>query len=336
MQFGNPYFLVGLTVVMTLVALNLFGVFEITPSAKVMDAAGTLSAKSGAAGAFFNGVLATVLATPCTAPFLGIALGFAFAASPLTILLVFTVVAAGLAFPYVLLSWNPAWLRFLPKPGLWMEQFKMLMGFPMLATAVWLVSLSSVFYSDRWFWLSVFLILLAMAAFVFGQFVQRRASGKTAGIIASLVLLGLGYVVCLEGQMDWRSPKADETVGVRTAKNGIPWEKWSAEAVAAARAQGRPVLVDFTADWCLTCQANKKIALEIPEVREKLRAINAVALLGDYTRLPKEITLELNRFNRAGVPLVLVYPRDQTRPPLVLPEALTPGIVLDALEQAAR
>ncbi|MCL4787357.1 MAG: thioredoxin family protein, partial [Verrucomicrobia bacterium] len=117
---------------------------------------------------------------------------------------------------------------------------------------------------------------------------------------------------------------------------GIAWQRWSPEAVAAARAAGRPILVDFTADWCLTCQFNKRTSLEITSVRQKLKEINAVALLGDYTRTPPDITEELNRFGRAGVPLVLVYPRKASEPPLVLPEALTPSIVLRALEQAAQ
>jgi thiol:disulfide interchange protein DsbD len=116
--------------------------------------------------------------------------------------------------------------------------------------------------------------------------------------------------------------------------DGIAWQRWSPEAVAKAHSEGRPVIVDFTADWCLTCQVNKKTSIEIPSVRAKLKEINAVALLGDYTRFPDNITTELNRFNRAGVPLVLVYPKDPETQPIVLPEILTPGIVLDALDRA--
>ena len=130
---------------------------------------------------------------------------------------------------------------------------------------------------------------------------------------------------------------ADAVEGsLKESPDGIDWQRWSPEAVAAARAEGRPVFVDFTARWCLNCKANKLFAIEIPSVRTKLKDINAVALLGDYTRFPPEITEELNRYERAGVPLVLVYPRDATQPPFVLPEALTPGIVLGALEKASR
>ena len=142
MQFGSPVFIVVLTTLITLVALNLFGVFEVTLGGRTLSAAGQLAAKQGAAGAFFNGLLATALATPCTAPFLAPALGFAFAQSSSLIILIFLFVGLGLAAPYVVLSWNPAWLKFLPKPGAWMEKFKIAMGFPMLLTAVWLFNLA--------------------------------------------------------------------------------------------------------------------------------------------------------------------------------------------------
>ncbi|MGN6642409.1 MAG: protein-disulfide reductase DsbD family protein [Verrucomicrobiota bacterium] len=337
MQFGNPQFLVVLTVLVTLVALNLFGLFEINLGGKVMGAAGNAASRHGSAGAFFNGILATVLATPCTAPFLGAALGFAFAQSALIIALIFLTVGVGLAFPYVILSWQPAWLKFLPKPGAWMERFKILMGFPMLATAVWLFSLIPLHYGKRSWWLGIFLVIVALAAWIYGEFVQRGRTrrGLALGIFAALLIGGYFYTV--EGELNWREPARTENAGsLKESESGIDWQRWSPAAVMQARAQGHPVLVDFTADWCLTCQANKKIALEIPSVQAKLKAINAVALLGDYTHLPDEITTELNRYNRAGVPLVLIFPKAADAPPIVLPELLTPNIVLDALERAAR
>jgi thiol:disulfide interchange protein DsbD len=338
MQFGNPQFLVLLTVLITLVALNLFGLFEITPGARVMDAAGNLASKQGAAGAFFNGVLATILATPCTAPFLGVALGFAFTQSTPMIVLIFVVVALGLASPYVVLSWHPAWLKFVPRPGKWMERFKVAMGFPMLGTAVWLYSLTPTHYGPRAWWLAFFLVLLALAAWIYGEFFQRGRSRRSLGLAIAIAVLLAGYLYAVERQLQWRSPPLDLEAGtpLRSSPDGIDWQPWSREAVEQARAAGRPVLVDFTADWCLTCQANKKFALEIPEVRARLKEINAVALLGDYTRLPANITEELNRYGRAGVPLVLVFPGKPGTPPIVLPEALTPGMVLDALTRAAR
>jgi thiol:disulfide interchange protein DsbD len=337
MQFGSPVFVVCLTTLVMLVALNLFGVFEVNLGGRALDAAGGLASKHGAAGAFFNGVLATVLATPCTAPFLSIALGFAFAQKAPVILLMFLAVGVGLAAPYVVLSWNPAWLKFLPKPGAWMEKFKIAMGFPMLATAVWLFNLAAGSYGKSVLWLGIFLVLVAFAAWIFGEFVQRGRTRKVVALAIVLILLIGGYAFALENQLNWRAPvtPADATGPLKKSPDGIAWQRWSPDAIAAARAAGRPVLVDFTADWCLTCQVNKKTSIEIPSVRAKLKASNAVALLGDYTHFPESISTELNRFNRAGVPLVLVYPKDPATPPLVLPEILTPGIVLNALDRAA-
>lgn len=336
MQFGNPQFLVALTVLVTLVALSLFGLFEINLGARVMGGAGTLASKQGSAGAFFNGVLATVLATPCTAPFLGVALGFAFAQPAGIVLLIFLTVGAGLAFPYVLLSFRPTWLKFLPKPGAWMERFKIAMGFPMLATAVWLFSLTQSHYGRSAWWLGLFLVVVGLCAWVYGEFVQRGRTRRLLGGIAAILILATGYAYVLEGQLNWRRPTKENVNGSSASSSRIAWEPWSAEAVAKAQAAGRPVLVDFTADWCLTCQANKKFAIEVPSVEAKLRALNAVTLLGDYTHLPAAITSELKRHGRAGVPLVLVYPGAAGAPPEQLPEALTPGIVLEALERARR
>ena len=337
MQFGSPEFIVVLTTLITLVALNLFGVFEVTLGGHTLSAAGQLVSKQGAAGAFFNGLLATALATPCTAPFLAPALGFAFAQSSSLIILIFLFVGLGLAAPYVVLSWNPAWLKFLPKPGAWMEKFKIAMGFPMLLTAVWLFNLAAGDYGANVLWLGVFLVLMAFAAWIFGTFVQRGRAGKSVALVIVLILVTGGYAFALENQLHWREPVIATAAGsLKASPDGIDWQPWSLEAVAQARAGGKPVLVDFTADWCLTCQVNKKIAIEIPSVRKKLKEINAVALVGDYTHFPDSITAELNRFDRAGVPLVLVYPKNPDAEPIVLPAILTPGIVLDALDRAAR
>jgi thiol:disulfide interchange protein DsbD len=219
-----------------------------------------------------------------------------------------------------------------------MERFKVAMGFPMLATAVWLFSLIPLHYGKRALWLGLFLVILALAAWIYGEFVQRGRAHRGLGLAAALALLVGGYLYAVEGQLRWRSPVPDSSLAgpLKESPDGIDWQRWSPAAVAQARAQGRPVFVDFTADWCLTCQANKRIAIDIPSVRAKLKEINAVALLGDYTRLPDDITTELNRYGRAGVPLVLVYPKAPSEPPLVLPEALTPGIVLDFLKRAAQ
>jgi thiol:disulfide interchange protein DsbD len=155
--------------------------------------------------------------------------------------------------------------------------------------------------------------------------------------LVPVVLVVGGYLFTLERELNWRSPvKVDPGQSVAANKPGeIQWQPWSANAVKQARAEGRPVLVDFTADWCVTCQANKRTSIEIASVRAKLKEINAVPLLGDYTLEDAQITAELKRFARAGVPLVLVYPAKLDAPPVILPEVLTPGIVLNALEKAA-
>jgi thiol:disulfide interchange protein DsbD len=340
-QFNNPYFLLAITTLVVLIALNLFGVFEITLGGGALNAAVNLSSRHGAAGAFFNGLLATVLATSCTAPYLGSAVGFAFTAPPAIIVLVMLTVGLGLAFPYVVLSWEPAWLKFLPKPGAWMEKFKIAMGFPMLAAAVWLCSILSTFYGERTWAVPIFLVFVALAAWVYGQFVQRGIRHRGwAGATVLLLLVG-GYSYGLERQLRWREPITEtEASGASTASTIVPsvgnWQSWSADAVAKARSEGRPVLVDFTAKWCLTCQKDVKPVLESQAVEGKLKEMNAVTLVGDYTRFPSDIFDELARHGRAGVPLVLVYSKNGADDPIVLPEALTPGIVLSALDRAAK
>ena len=336
-QFGNPIFLVSLTTLVLLVALNLFGLFEVNVGGRALDSASQLTQRNGFSGAFFNGVLATVLATPCTAPYLSYALGFAFAQSGGVIVLIFLMVGLGLAAPYVALSWNPAWLKYLPKPGAWMERFKIAMGFPMLLTMIWLYNLAAGAYGSRVLWLGIFLVVVAFAAWIYGEFVQRGRTHKTLAMIVVAALVIGSYANALEGQLHWREavPSTGNAALLKEGADGIDWGKWTTEAVAAAQTAGHPVLVDFTADWCLTCQVNKKTSLEIPTVRARLKELGTVALLADYTHAPDNITTELSRHGRAGVPLVLVYPKTAGAAPLVLPEVLTPGLVLDALERAS-
>ena len=336
MQMSSPQFVVLLTILITLVALNLFGLFEVTLGA-VGAAAGSVASREGAGGAFFNGVLATVLATPCTAPFLAPALGFAFTQTAAVIVLMFVTVALGLAFPYVALSWNPKLLLFLPKPGPWMEKFKVAMGFPMLATAIWLFTVSYEYYGDRILWFGIFLTVIAMAAWVFGEFFQRGTGrrGLALGIAGALTLGGV--VFGLEGQMQWRTPTdplAAKAGVVQDFPGGIRWHRWSPEAVAKAREAGQPVLVDFTAKWCATCIWNKKTSIDIESVGAVMADKNFKAFRADYTRRPDYITEELRDRGRAGVPLVLVFPADKTREPEMLPELLTADTVLNALNGA--
>ena len=319
-QFSDTRFVIAMTILVVLVALNLFGVFEVNLGGRAMGAAGELAAKHGASGAFFNGALATVLATPCTAPYLGGALGFAFAQSAGIILLIFLTAGLGLALPYLVLSFQPAWLKFIPKPGAWMEKFKNFMGFPVLGMGIWLFVLASGNSTkSTTLWFGLFLVALALGVWIWGEFVQRGTKRRGLAAVASVLVVG--------------------GVGAYAAAHGpdeIQWQPWSSAAVAQAQSEGHPVIVDFTADWCLTCQLNKKVAIEVPSVRAKLKQIGSVNLVGDYTHQPDAITDELSRFHRAGVPLVLVFPGKPNAEPVVLPEVLTSGIVLGALDQASK
>jgi thiol:disulfide interchange protein DsbD len=339
MQYQNPIFLVVMITLVTLIALNLFGVFEITLGGKAMGSASELASREGTSGAFFNGVLATGLGTSCTAPFLAFAIGYAIGQPALVTVLVFLMMGVGLAFPYVLLTWNPALLRLLPKPGAWMERFKVAMGFPMLATAVWLygVAVKAHFGVNGAFWLVMFLVLVGLSAWIFGTFIQRgvKRRGLASLFAVGALVFAVGFV--LEKQLNWRQPVYVRADGPSQAnESGVKWVKWSPEAVAKARAEGKPILVDFTADWCLNCQANKISSIEIEPVEKKLEEIGAVAMLADFTRSDPVIAQELKRFQRSAVPLVLVYPADQNEPPRILPELLTPNIVLEALEWAGK
>jgi thiol:disulfide interchange protein len=209
----------------------------------------------------------------------------------------------------------------------------------MLATALWLYTLAAKHFGEGGpLWLGIFLVGIALSTWVWGEFAQRGRKHPTAGAIVSIALAGVAYGGTLENELQWRSPRQLPTPSGVTApasKDEIPWQAWSREAVEAARKSGRPVFVDFTADWCLTCSLNERSSINIEAVRERLRSINAVTLKGDHTLVPPAITEELQRHGRAGVPLVLVYPKDASQPPLVLPEVLTPGIVLEALDKAA-
>ncbi|KAF0176580.1 MAG: cytochrome c bioproteinis protein transmembrane region [Limisphaerales bacterium] len=339
MQFQNPIFLVSMVTLVTLVALNLFGLFEVSLGSGAMTSASELAGKEGPTGAFFNGVLATALATPCTAPLLAPALGFAFAQPPFLILLLFLAIGAGLALPYLLLTFQPAWLKFLPKPGNWMVHFKHAMGFPMLATAIWLLWVSTrIFGRDGALWLGLFLVVLSLAVWIWGEFVQRGGERRGLAMGLSLLLAGGAYAYALEGQLHWRNPAKPAEAGAmaKSSPDGIDWQPWSLDAVTKARAEGRVVLVDFTADWCFTCKANLKSSLEIAATQKKLKELNAVALLADNTLETPAIVSELKKFGRAGVPMVLVYPRDPKAEPMLLPTLLTPSIVLEALDKAAK
>jgi thiol:disulfide interchange protein len=318
-QMQDRNFLIGMTLLVSLVAMNLFGLFEVTLGGGTMTAADKLSGRGGAAGAFFNGLLTTALAIPCTAPFLTAALAFAFGQPPAVIVLIFCFIALGLAAPYVVLTWNPKLLRFLPKPGPWMQYFKIALGFPMLATVVWLYRLASNHLTkSQALWFGVLLVALGMAAWIWGEFVQRGSRRRGLAAIISLLLLGVAAVYA------------------STRKEILTWQPWSQAAVEKAQAEGHPVLVDFTADWCSTCQFNLHHAIDTPDVRDKLAATGAVTLVADYTKQDENIGRELKRFGREAVPLVVVFPKKSGDEPIVLPPLLDQKTVIGALEKAAK
>jgi thiol:disulfide interchange protein DsbD len=341
MQMQNPYFVVGMTVLVTLVALNLWGVFEITLSGGALGTASELAGREGRSGAFYNGVLATLLATPCTAPALGAAVGAVLTQPDYIVVITFLMIGLGLALPYVALSWNPGWLKLLPKPGAWMEKFKMAMGFPMAATAVWMWSFGARhFGKSGGLWLGLFLVFIGLAAWIYGDFVQRGAKHRGLARVLAILVLLTGYSWTLEAKLHWRHPPtalaaADEIVN---EPGGITWKRWSPEAVTKARAEGHPVLVDFTADWCFTCQVNKQTGIEVDSVKAKLKELSVETLVADFTLRDPKIGAAIRAFNRPGVPLVVVYPADALGAPILVEGQpwLTPGIVLNALDLATK
>ena len=317
-QLQSPAFVFGLAAVMLVFALNMSGLFEFGLSATGTGAG--LQMKSGFTGSFFTGVLATVVATPCSAPFLAPALGAALALSTLESFVVFTAIALGLSLPYLLLSAFPGAVKMLPRPGAWMETFKQFMAFPLYATVGYLVWVLAGQVNENGL-LTVFfgLVLIAMGIWVYGRWRAPGASPGRArfGLVGGVVLLALG------AWTGWpRPPSPTEVV----------WEPWSAERVAQLRAEGRPIYVDFTARWCATCQANKKLVFGSDEVRRVFADRKFATLRGDWTNRDPKITAELERWGRSAVPFDLLYLPGRSDP-VELPELLTAGLVLEAVRK---
>jgi thiol:disulfide interchange protein len=326
-QFQNPYFVIGLSVLVFLFALNLFGVFEITLPWQATTSLDQAASREGYSGSFFQGLFATLLATPCTAPFLGSALGFAFGQSALVILVMFASVALGMAFPYLLLSAFPSWRHFIPKPGVWMERLKQFMGFPLLATNLWLLW---VIQNQRGVE-AVLLLLMLFLMLAFFAWVYGSLAARAHALLLLLVLLLAGGATIAVARMIQRVSPVYAGVHSPTL-NGLSWTPFTPQALASLRAEGKPVLVDFTASWCLTCQFNERTAIDVPAVRQLLQQKGIVAMKGDWTNSDPAITEVLKSFGRVGVPLVVFYPEGKESAPIVLPELLTERIVLEALK----
>jgi len=326
-QFQNPWFNIAIGSVVFVFALNLAGVFEFVLPGKASTAMENAGSGSGLSGSFFQGVFATLLATPCTAPFLGSALGFAFSQSAAVILAMFASVALGMALPYLLLSAQPGWMKFLPRPGAWMERLKQFMAFPLLATLVWILSiLGGQRGVEGIVWFSAFLLGLAFAAWLYGAFCGPLASTKQRTIALLLV------VATISGGGWYFLGQKFTQIGKANA-NSIAWVDFSEARVKTELAAGRKVFVDFTADWCITCKFNERTAIDTPAVRALLAEKNIVPVKADWTNSNPEITAALKSFGRVGVPLYVLYPAKDPANPIVLPELLTESILIEALKK---
>ena len=330
-QFTNPLFVVVMSAVVLVFALNLFGVFEITLPASATTGLLGWSAREGYAGSFFQGVFATVLATPCTAPFLGSALGFAFAASAGVILLMFAAIAAGMSAPYLLLSAQPAWLRFLPRPGPWMVHVKQFMGFLLIATLLFLLwVLGAQRGPEAIVWTSAFLLALSIACWMKGAFSTPLASiAQRSVVFVLMLLLVLGSAWYFIGEKF----SATQTAGPSLTKSD--WIPFSPERLQSELAQGHSVFLDFTAAWCITCKFNEASVLESAAVRAAFARAGVVKMKADWTNADPIITKTLKQFGRVGVPLYVLYPASAPDQPIVLPELLTQSLVLNHLQSAA-
>ncbi len=327
-QFQSPVFLTLMAGLLFFLGLSLAGQFEI--GLTLTSAGGSLAEKQGYTGSFFTGVLAVVVATPCTAPFMGAAIGYALSQSAAVTFAVFTALALGLAAPYVALTLQPAWTRFLPKPGAWMEVLRQAVAIPIFATVIWLAwVLANAYGASLLAALLVSFLLLAIAGWFLGRWPARAWSTSVA------VLLCAGVVaISAIAPRKFDEPKFNPRSSLTVDSQG-QWQPWSADAVVRAQAAGRPVLVDFTASWCLSCQVNERVALQRPEVEQALAGANVALFKADWTRYDDSITQTLAALGRSGVPAYALYVPGETNPRL-LPEALTPGIVLDAVSKLPR
>jgi thiol:disulfide interchange protein DsbD len=324
-QFQSPVFLSLMAGLLFFLGLSLAGQFEIGLS--LTSAGGELAAKQGFTGSFFTGVLAVVVATPCTAPFMGAAVGYALAQSAVVTFAVFTALALGLAAPYVALTMQPAWTRLLPKPGAWMEVLRQAVSVPIFATVIWLAWVVAQAYGAALLAaLLAGLLLLAVAGWFLGRWPAQRWATIVA---AAIVLLVVALCVMAPGRLA-AAPAMETEIQTGATAQGH-WEPWSAAAVSRYQAEGRPVFVDFTASWCLSCQVNERVALEQAETQKAFENANVALLKADWTRQDEAITDALTALGRSGVPAYALYAPGASQPTL-LPEVLTPGIVQDAVK----
>ena len=328
-QFQEPVFVAAICTLLVVFAMNLFGAFEVTwqpsgPSATPEHGAGS-SRRS-----FFEGALAVALATPCTAPFLGTAVGFAFAAPGAVIFAVFGAIGVGLAAPYLLVTLVPGWSRFVPRPGAWMLRVRAALGFSLLAAVVWLLWVTGRAVGvDAQAVLLGYLVAVAFLVWILGTL---QASSRTGA--ARILAVGILGLVALSLATLPLTP-APRAASLISSADGIDWQPFDPATIARERVAGRPVFVDFTADWCITCKVNETVVLANDAVRDELARGNYATVKADWTLRDEAIGRELAAFGRAGVPMYLVYPSDPGRAPTLLPELLTVDGTIAALRAGA-
>ena len=328
-QFQSPIFIALMAGLLFFLGLSLAGQFEI--GLTLTSAGGELAAKQGYSGSFFTGVLAVIVATPCTAPFMGAAVGFALAQSALVTFAIFTALALGLSAPYLLLTFQPAWMRLLPRPGAWMEVLKQATAVPIFGTVIWLVwVLAQTRGAEAVAALLATFLLLAIAGWILGRWPAQRVASVAAGLVIVAAIAGCVYgVTTLAGPV--AAASANSAAGGNS--DAVRWEPWTQAAVDKYLAEGRPVFVDFTASWCLSCQVNERVALRTAEVDAAFRRANVALLKADWTQRDDAIAQALTALGRSGVPAYALYTSNSGGAPVLLPEALTPGIVIDALSK---
>ncbi len=320
----SPAMIAGLALLMLMVGLNLSGVFEVGLSAQGAGAAGP---RDGMVGAAFTGALAVVVAAPCTAPFMAGAIGWAMTQPPAVTLLVFAALGLGLAAPFVALSFAPRLFKLLPRPGAWMDVLRRVLAFPMYAAAGWLAWVFAVQAGVN----ALPLLFGAALALAFAAWAWGLSQGSEKKLFPR-VAAAVGLVLALPLAAVGATMTAPDVAEAAPSSAALPSEPWSPARVAALRAEGRPVFVDFTAAWCVTCQVNERTVLSRAGVAEAFERTNAVLLKADWTNRNAEIANALSAQGRSGVPLYLVY--GPTGEPAILPQLLTEGMVVKALERA--
>ncbi len=330
-QFQSLSYLVGMASIICLMTLSLFGMFYVQIQTGVQSLENAAAKSDGMASAFARGISATLLSTPCSAPLLGTALGFAMSQPGPWVFAVLLAVGMGLSFPYLLLSYFPGWLKFLPKPGVWMERFKEAMGFLMLGTLVWMLSvIGKVGGTAALTGTLSFLFCLVISTWIYTRFAAGRTSWLRRVIVAGLALLLAGSAFYTQV---WTLPENSVQNEQSLQLNGITVEKYSQEAVQKYLGENRIVFLDVTAEWCLSCKLNEKV-LSMSSVQELMRKHNVVVLQADWTRGQEEVGTLIRSFGRPGVPMYVIY--SPGKEPVLLPELITPGIVTDAIDRAAR